>query len=353
MQHSRSSKIISLVPSTSSSEESNSTNHELSKKENSALNDEYFYNYEYSSDFLDFDSDDSVFDENYLPLSSDLSKCSEDSDSSTNTIPCSQSITIPESPEVSNGEDMPESLTKKGTIRKRKKYDESPAQRKETKRLKDMESKYQLKPGCNDSCKKKCHTKFTEESRKNINHHFRNMSWKEQKYFIINNTSKEEPKRKTVTENRKLPRNVSVLYFLSNETGSKVNVCKVFFLETLGYSRKNDKSVRNALTTITNTIPVDKRGTNPNPKKFDDAKVIHHINSFNPSISHYRREHAPNRKYLPSDLTVISMYRDFYERQNMKDLPIHEQISYDYYRKVVKKLNICFTKLGHEECEVC
>ncbi|KAH9633012.1 hypothetical protein HF086_000372 [Spodoptera exigua] len=151
MRHSRSSKIISLVPSTSSSQESNSTNHELSKKENSALNDEDFHNYEYSSDFLDFDSDDSVFDENYLPLSSDLSKCSEDSDSSTNTIPCSQSKTIPESPEVSNGEDMPESLTKKGTIRKRKKYDESPAQRKETKRLKDMESKYQLKPGCNDS----------------------------------------------------------------------------------------------------------------------------------------------------------------------------------------------------------
>lgn len=179
------------------------------------------------------------------------------------------------------------------------------------------------------------------------------MCWKEQQCFIINNTSKQEPKIKTVKDNRKLERNVSVSYFLLNETGTKLNVCKVFFLETLGYNRKNDKSVRKALSTMVNDTPVDRRGTNPNPKKIEEIKIVEHINSFNPSISHYRREHAPNRKYLPSDLSVTKMYQDFYTQQNMKDLPADEQISYEVYRKIVKKLNISFTKLGHEECEVC
>ncbi|CAG5009459.1 unnamed protein product [Parnassius apollo] len=212
MRHYRCSKIISMVRSTSSSQESNlNTNYyELplsTTNENNSLNNADLHN---SSDrILDFDSDDSFFDKNYLPSSLDQSKCSEDPDSSTNTIPQSPSInvTVPESPEVSSDEDTPQNFTKKGTIRKRKKYDESPAQRKQIKKLKDMESKYKLKPGCNDGCKKKCHTQFTEEARQNLNHHFRNMSWKEQQYFIINNTSKEDPKRKTVKENRKLPRN--------------------------------------------------------------------------------------------------------------------------------------------------
>lgn len=294
---------------------------------------------------FNFDSDDSLFDKNYVPSNSD-------SDSSTNTIPSSQQISkvIPES----SDEETPQNLTKKGKIRKRQMYEMPLVQRKKLKKLKDNETKYKLKPGCDsNTCKKKCHTKFTEEARRNINNYFRDMSWKEQQCFIINNTSKEKPKRNTVTENRKVERNVSVSYFLTDETGMKVNVCKIFFLETLGYNKKNDKSVRHALNSIMNEIPVDKRGTNPNPKKLDDQKIIAHINSFNPSISHYRREHAPNRKYIPSDITVTKMYQDFCQQERMNSRDISEHISYDYYRKIVKKLNISFTKLGHEECEVC
>ncbi|CAG5002974.1 unnamed protein product [Parnassius apollo] len=101
MRHNRCSKIISMVRSTSSSQESNlNTNYyELplsTTNENNSLNNADLHN---SSDsILDFDSDDSVFDKNYLPSSSDQSKCSQDSDSSTNTIPQLPSInvTVPE-----------------------------------------------------------------------------------------------------------------------------------------------------------------------------------------------------------------------------------------------------------------
>lgn len=81
--------------------------------------------------------------------------------------------------------------------------------------------------------------------------------------------------------------------------------------------------------------------------KFDKAVLHNHIDSFNPSISHYRREHAPNRKYLPSDITATSMYQDFISKNpTMK-------CSYDLYRKEIKSKNISFTKLGNEESENC
>jgi len=50
----------------------------------------------------------------------------------------------------------------------------------------------------------------------------------------------------------------------------------------------------------------DKRGKHPAINKFKyETLVMDHIESLNPTISHYRREHAPNIRYLPSDVTII------------------------------------------------
>ncbi|XP_058814796.1 uncharacterized protein LOC131678587 [Topomyia yanbarensis] len=71
-----------------------------------------------------------------------------------------------------------------------------------------------------------------------------------------------------------------------------------------------------------------------------------HILSHNPTISHYRREHAPNRLYLPSDLCEKRMHQEFSETCNMK-------VSYAFYCRVMKDMNISLVKLGHEQCECC
>ncbi|XP_072940560.1 uncharacterized protein [Epargyreus clarus] len=360
MSCSRSSKILALLePSTSSNQESHDINNDNLFQHLPETNKSIpiYDNLQCNLDGeLDFDSDDSVFDKDYVPPNLISAANSNDSDFSSNIIPNSQSrnITVPESPECCNDENTPQDLTKKGNPRKRKKYDQSVAERRELKKLNDMESKYKLKPGCDIKlCKKKCHESFTEDERKDLNKFFRKLSWKDQQYFIRNNTSKEEPKRKTVKENRKIDRNTTVTYFLSKDKGTKLKVCKIFFLETLGFNRRNDKAVRNALSGVYNGEPLDGRGSNPNINKIDETKIIEHINSFNPSVSHYRRIHAPNKKYLPSDLTVSKMYQDFCEKQPTDNPGTNQQVSYEYYRKVVKKLNISFTKLGHEECEIC
>nr|CAH7745499.1 unnamed protein product [Callosobruchus chinensis] len=89
----------------------------------------------------------------------------------------------------------------------------------------------------------------------------------------------------------------------------------------------------------------NRRGRSPPNKKNLDL-VMQHIQSFQPRISHYRREHAPFRKYLPSDLSAQVLYNDFIIKNP-------NFCSYDLYRSVLRKNNICFVKLGHEECEHC
>ena len=90
-------------------------------------------------------------------------------------------------------------------------------------------------------------------------------------------------------------------------------------------------------------------GKNPHPKKLsaESIRLIHaHIDSYHPSVSHYRREHAPNRLYLDPTLTILAMYADFISKHpNICGLTI-------YWREVRAK-NISFVKLGEEECEEC
>ena len=63
-------------------------------------------------------------------------------------------------------------------------------------------------------------------------------------------------------------------------------------------------------------------------------KIDTHIHSFNPCISHYRREHAPNRLYLPHELTINAMHQDFLEKN------ADTKINYTTYMRRVNAMNI-------------
>lgn len=79
----------------------------------------------------------------------------------------------------------------------------------------------------------------------------------------------------------------------------------------------------------------------------DNEVIRKHIMSYKPSISHYRREHAPHRLYLPSDLSFSFMHKNFILKNPQSPC------SYEKYRVVAKQMNISIVKLGHEECESC
>lgn len=88
-------------------------------------------------------------------------------------------------------------------------------------------------------------------------------------------------------------------YFLKLD-GKFVEVCRTFFLATLGYKKDNNAMLQRVLSFSPSKIvlPADGRGKQPSANKIDPEMVRNHINLFNPCVSHYRRAHAPNRLYL-------------------------------------------------------
>lgn len=119
---------------------------------------------------------------------------------------------------------------------------------------------------------------------------------------------------------------------------------------SLGYKKNNDTVVHATLSKSPKGQLTPLRHGSIGRKyhrKIDDTEINGNIDSFNPEISHYRREHAPNTRYLDSDVTITLMFKDFQEK-----FP-HIKGSYETYRRKIKAKRISFTKLGHEECDTC
>ena len=152
---------------------------------------------------------------------------------------------------------------------------------------------------------------------------------------------------KTLIRNATSPQTKSVHYYLMNSSGLKKCVCKTFFLATLGYSKSSSVIYELLKSTPIGcpAAPLDNRGGKRDECSVDKDRITAHILTYNPSLPHYRRAHAPNRKYLPHELTIQSMLDDYNENNS--------KISYSSYQRVLKELNIAFTKLSTEECETC
>ena len=165
------------------------------------------------------------------------------------------------------------------------------------------------------------------------------------------------------------------------KNGELIQVCKTMFLHTLGartdgiLKRFVEAKARSPAESI---YPCkEKRGrkkVSTNPTR--DA-VIEHINSFNPVSSHYRREHAPHRRYLEAHMTIQSMCKSFQKFKkyikcqvlnfkllilniNILFLALYQdfvskghEISYESYRQIFASENIGFGENRTDDCEVC
>ncbi|GFO31319.1 Cai-1 autoinducer sensor kinase/phosphatase cqss [Plakobranchus ocellatus] len=62
------------------------------------------------------------------------------------------------------------------------------------------------------------------------------------------------------------------------------------------------------------------------------ALTDQHFELFHPAVSHYHREHAPNRRYMSPEITIRDMHTLF------KEVPpdIHK-VDYDSYRRRLQK----------------
>ena len=171
-------------------------------------------------------------------------------------------------------------------------------------------------PPC--SCNRKCLDRIPEDRCVEIHAQFWALPYDRRRVFIFGCVKQVPKKRRRVREdsigggNRKASR----YYKLQDIVGEEKIVCKIFFLNTLGYTA--DKIISVTLSSVDGysdlSPPPDKRGRHAAAHKLSADKlsiIVEHINSYHPSVGHYRRNHAPLRRYLPPELSIREMYDDF------------------------------------------
>lgn len=193
--------------------------------------------------------------------------------------------------------------------------------------------KHSVKEPC--TCTKLCPLKISHNRRIEINREFNAYDLVAKKLYVKSQTITSFPSDKRQQNE----------FFFHDESNIRITVCQTFFLTTLGFVPHNNTFVRNALKTEFPTTT--QRGKYTRDNRLSESNVIEHIMSFHPEVSHHRREHAPHTLYLPSDVTITKMHSYFVEMYPDK------MCSYNYYRTMVDRMKISFTKLGHEKCEQC
>lgn len=236
-------------------------------------------------------------------------------------------------------------LTKDGNFRKRKLYEENKKNR-EIKKEALQKIKRALRKPCDISCKKKCTSKFSETWREKIHDEYLKLNY-ESKGLYVKGLVDIKPVKTRKVNAIGSQRKATYVYNFNTPDQARFEVCKTYFLTTLGYDPKNDRRVMSAMNKSV-VEQKDQRGNYIRMNKIDRNVIKEHVMKYEPCVSHYRRQHAPNRLYLPSDININLMYKDFHlQHPEIK-------ISSETYRKVVRHdLNISFAHLGHEECEQC
>lgn len=282
--------------------------------------------------------DDSIADPNFVP--SDTEMCDDQQTAQ-------QSDTYVE--DISTEEDKQattEESPKTAPIKRRKK--QNPKYQKLTHEQKSDRNKRQhpMRPPCFGKCRNSCQ-EFTEEERQVIWLKYWNSDYTSRRKWLSKNVHLTNIKRRTVVLEapNKARKKHGRLYFLPKQ-GKSLRVCRLFLLNTLGYT--NDSVITElclAMTTnpVCSTVKENRGGSS---KKCDRELIKRHIESYNPCVSHYRRNNAPNIRYLPRDLTLKMMYEDFNEKHaNVCKLEV--------YRQTLKSEHISFCMPKSDKCVDC
>ena len=191
--------------------------------------------------------------------------------------------------------------------------------------------------------------KMSEKQREDIHRDFWTLGYDRRRDYIVHNVTVDEKKTQT-SKSSKSRREMTYTWRLGEHV-----VCKTFFLHTIGYL--GGKVVVSALSSanVDSGVVVgargDARGAHEPSNKFSEqykGSVVNHIEGFRPQVSHYRREHAPNRRYLPSHMTITDMHKLFNDEQEEKD-----KCSLTYYFGIFKALNISFAMPENDLCDRC
>ena len=207
-----------------------------------------------------------------------------------------------------------------------------------------------IKLACNDKCRLKCRQNVQESDRILLHEKF----WKLadnalQRQFVASHMEECKVKYRRVTEGSTRARNLA--YFLT-VGGSRIRVCKTFFINTLGISDKFTRTTWKK-SDGTGLIEKDKRGNLNRREAIDPAikdAIRKHINAFARIESHYLRSQT-TREFIDGSLSISQMYRYYQEEQQNAGLPIAKKNSYEFIFNT--EFNISFFTPKKDQCSVC
>ena len=198
-------------------------------------------------------------------------------------------------------------------------------------------------------CRMNCSEQIDDATRRAIHRSFWSRSWTaRQDYlgrFCDYTYCQKSNKRNRPTQNA-ARRNVRGKFYLPDVNGRKIQVCQRMFLKTLGarsdsllYAYRRDHKAH-----CLQPILHDPRGR-PTVASAARLSIVEHINSFNPQVAHYRRLHAPMRRYLDSSLSIRLMWRMYNSR--------FPRICYETYQRVFNRARITFGVPKQDLCDIC
>ena len=123
----------------------------------------------------------------------------------------------------------------------------------------------------------------------------------------------------------------SFKYHVVDQEGINTTVCQKAFCNIHGFTSKRLQVLRKK---IVSGIPFDERGKHRSHQKVsDDIRnlVRDHISSLPARTSHYSRKHNSARKYLPPELSIARLYKDFLKIHDPDYLKLEEE---NYQREV-------------------
>lgn len=212
--------------------------------------------------------------------------------------------------------------------------------------MRNDRSNYPVLPPC--KCRKrKCAEKFTEPQRQQINTMFWDLgSYNERKQWILEHIKRADIKRRIVLSEGTPRKLESRWYYLPDADGNKVDVCKGFFLRTLGYRWDS------VIDTIGKTTPKgvkwaapDRRGRKPPPHKISDEAVtsmalyIENVcNTYQPVCHKRSQDDSKECKsstggQIPLGLTMKQLFVDYKSKH-----PTHK-FGYESFRKIFRRVH--------------
>lgn len=209
----------------------------------------------------------------------------------------------------------------------------------------------EMKAPCGDTCKLKCNSRVSAESRQYIFENYWALgNSQRQRDYLSSCMSSIKPKYQ-YPRNENKRRDNNAFHFVIN--GDRIRVCKIFFKSTLDITDRPIRTVIEKRNGVGGMISNDLRGKHGNHPKLDAGikeGIRNHINSIPRIESHYTRARS-SREFIEGGKSLRDLHRDYVQQCIEKKAPYAKYLI--YHQIFNHEFNISFFKPKKDQCGVC